>query len=271
PGDLVGLGGEDLGRLKDQAGRTTVDQLHQFFTILEGAEKEVRFTPYPKLILEVALLRMAHAGSLVPLEELLARLERLEALPQATREKGSSWPHGEPPPEGKGPRERPVKGSSSEEKKTEQRESAPLLKTQEGPGEPPSEGEASTLWQETLKVIHKRKPLLWAMLQEASPSFLPDGIELGFSDDNGNSFKRRQVEASLPLIRQAVEEVWGRKLSLRVVTKPAKVNDEEALEEGRTLQEERERQAQRKGLIQQVVDIFEGYVVEERERKGSGP
>ncbi len=269
PGDLVEFGGEDLSRLKGQAGRLSLEQLHQFFTILEGAEKEVRFTPYPKLILEVALMRMAHAESLVPLEELLARFERLEGMPRAAREKVLSEPRGEPlPGGGKGTRERLSKSPASEKKRIGPGEASSLPGTQEERGGPPSQEGAAALWQEALKLIHERKPLLWAMLQEASPSFLPEEIELGFSDDNSNSFNRRQVEASLHLIRQAVEEVWGRRLRLRVVTRPGKRDEEEAPEKEKTLQEERECRAQHNALIQQVVDIFDGYVLEERERKG---
>lgn len=69
-------------------GRTTVPHLHRLFALASRLLEELAHSPLPRVHLDVALARMATADTVLPIADILARLER---LPQA-REPGGAGP-----------------------------------------------------------------------------------------------------------------------------------------------------------------------------------
>src|SRR5579862_3534258 len=70
---------EEAAALRAQAARMTAEDCDRAFRILLATDEEVARTPYPKLVLEMALLRLATLPALVPVDELLERLGAIEA------------------------------------------------------------------------------------------------------------------------------------------------------------------------------------------------
>lgn len=75
PEALIDLPAEELESLRDQASRFQWEQLDHLFHLLLRGEKEVVQAAFPRIMLEMTLVRMASLRSLVPIEEILKRLE----------------------------------------------------------------------------------------------------------------------------------------------------------------------------------------------------
>jgi DNA polymerase-3 subunit gamma/tau len=69
---------EEAEALRAQAARMPAEDCDRAFRILLETDEEVARTPYPKLVLEMALLRLAALPPLLPVDELLQRLADLE-------------------------------------------------------------------------------------------------------------------------------------------------------------------------------------------------
>lgn len=80
---------EDWSRLQEQTGKVSRETLQRLLEILMAEEETMRRTQSPRLVLEMALTRMAHLAPLIPIDEILARMASLErslmsgALPEA--------------------------------------------------------------------------------------------------------------------------------------------------------------------------------------------
>ena len=93
---------EDWSRLQEQTEKVSRETLQRLLEILMAEEETMRRTQSPRLVLEMALTRMAHLAPLIPIDEILARMASLErsltsgagAIVMATGEnsKGQSRP-----------------------------------------------------------------------------------------------------------------------------------------------------------------------------------
>jgi DNA polymerase III subunit gamma/tau len=69
---------EDWSRLQEQTGKVSRETLQRLLEILMAEEETMRRTQSPRLVLEMALTRMAHLAPLIPIDEILARMASLE-------------------------------------------------------------------------------------------------------------------------------------------------------------------------------------------------
>jgi DNA polymerase-3 subunit gamma/tau len=76
---LPDLADAEASALRAQAERIAAADCDRAFHVLLAADDEVARAPYPKLVLEMALLKLASLPPLVPVDELLTRLDGLEA------------------------------------------------------------------------------------------------------------------------------------------------------------------------------------------------
>ncbi|MCK9197764.1 MAG: DNA polymerase III subunit gamma/tau [Syntrophales bacterium] len=93
---------EDWSKLQEQTGKVSRETLQRLLEILMAEEETMRRTQSPRLVLEMALTRMAYLAPLIPIDEILARMASLErslasgavAIAMATGEnsKGQSRP-----------------------------------------------------------------------------------------------------------------------------------------------------------------------------------
>ncbi|HSQ00222.1 MAG TPA: DNA polymerase III subunit gamma/tau, partial [Candidatus Dormibacteraeota bacterium] len=76
---LPDVADDEAAALRAQAARASAADCDRAFHILLEADEEVARTPYPKLVLEMALLKLATLPALLPVDDLLQRLSDLEA------------------------------------------------------------------------------------------------------------------------------------------------------------------------------------------------
>ncbi|MFQ5778426.1 MAG: DNA polymerase III subunit gamma/tau [Terriglobia bacterium] len=72
--ELAEAAGHERAHLEAAAARFSEEDLLRFFQVLLRTESELRWSPHPRLHLELGLLKLVQAERLVPLEEVLAEL-----------------------------------------------------------------------------------------------------------------------------------------------------------------------------------------------------
>ena len=78
PGELLDLADAELALLKEQAAPLTLDDLQRQVALLIKAESEMALSSFPRLVLEMALIRAATLPPVIPIGDLLERLKSLE-------------------------------------------------------------------------------------------------------------------------------------------------------------------------------------------------
>jgi DNA polymerase-3 subunit gamma/tau len=183
---------ETRERLREQANQLGAPIVVRLIDLLHVAVEDMRQGGDPRLPLELALVKVTRPGSDLSRESLAFRLERLE------------HGHGSPQPPAPEP-------TADRERSAEQAEAAPDV------APPALELEQlQEAWRRTvLPAVEERSIPAAAMLTEARPSALADET-LTLEFPPGASFHRTKAEEpkNAELLRQALYEVTGRRLSL---------------------------------------------------------
>ena len=194
PEPLIELAEEELEALKKQAEKFQLDSLNHLFTLLLKGEEEVTQSAFPRTMLEMTLVRMATLRPMLPIDDLLKKLEgwtRGDAdSPRMDKERPTSVREGP---------KRLEKVKSSPEMAEKQKVSAP---EKEGPppvpASPPSAnppgvtregGEPQDVregvWRDLVDFTRARNPVLGSFLTFGDLIHLSeDRIEIGFEKDS---------------------------------------------------------------------------------------
>ena len=82
------LPGEEIDALKKQAEKFRFDQLNHLFGLLLKGEEEVAQSTFPRTMLEMTFIRMAMLRSVLPIDEIIKKLEDLGKA-RTCREEGA--------------------------------------------------------------------------------------------------------------------------------------------------------------------------------------
>jgi len=165
PEELLDFDGEELESLKKQAEKFQFEHLDHLFHLLLKGEQEIIQSTFPRIMLEMTLIRMATLRSLLPIDEIIEKLERMgeggkgekETLKE-TKSKDSIPPQEEP---------KEMDLPQKEEKLGEAR---------------PFEEET---WKELLNFARGKNPILGSFLSFGIPLRLDEEkIEIGFEKDS---------------------------------------------------------------------------------------
>jgi len=77
--EVLGVADVEIEQLNQLAARFSEEDLVRFFHLLAATEKEIKDSPHPRFQLEIGLMKITHATRLRSLDEVIARLEALEA------------------------------------------------------------------------------------------------------------------------------------------------------------------------------------------------
>jgi len=77
PALLVDFSDQDLAALKKMAANHSAETLHNYFELLLQGVEDMQYSKHPRLMLEMAFIKATQAGSVVPVTELLARVDGL--------------------------------------------------------------------------------------------------------------------------------------------------------------------------------------------------
>jgi DNA polymerase-3 subunit gamma/tau len=261
PEGLMQLPEEDVELLKKQAGKFQFDQLNYLFSLLLKGEQEIAQSTFPRIMLEMTLIRMATLRPLLPIDEMLKRLEAMEnkELPKGGREKPSSA-------SGKGIDETPPKRQEkiSEEKGFDKKEG--LKEEEEVSGAPPK------IWEETwdglVDFARAKNPILGSFLALGNLVHLSEEkIEIGFEKDSFH-YERMLEKENRSQLESICHEYLRKKT--KVVVSPLNqgtgAKGRVAFNKGETTRNEPDKGLERRGeedpVIQEALRLFNGKIVE---------
>src|SRR5262245_57800044 len=228
--------------ITSQAGRRTADELQRIFGLLFEAD-EALSTPVrsidPQLVLEMAVLRVATLPPLLPVDEILARLEAI----------AGTTPAGSAPPRaarGEPPAPPPARGTSRASHA----------------GAPAATDASSIVWESVLARVRQERVSLYMTLAAARPLGVADGVlRLGMDSEA----LRREVAARETLARLAAlaSEAAGRPLRVEIGPVPPEHLGDTPIAQARRRQEE----TLADPLVRAAVEIFGAEVRSVRDRR----
>jgi DNA polymerase-3 subunit gamma/tau len=225
----------ERGAITAQAGRRSADEVQRIFGLLLEADEALASpvrTIEPQLVLEMAVLRVATLPPLLPIDEILARLDAIA---------GASSGGAAPP--------RPARGAPP----------APPAARARGA----AAAETSTgLWDQVLARVRRERVSLYMTLAAARPLGVADGVlRLGLDSEA----LRRELAARDTLARLAAlaSEAAGRPLRVEVGPVPAEHVAETPIMQARRRQEE----TLADPLVRAAVEIFGAEVRGVRDRR----
>jgi DNA polymerase-3 subunit gamma/tau len=220
PGEdlLSDLSEEERAEAARQAEKMGAEDLDRAFRMLLETEAEVARVPYPKLVLELALIKIATMPPVVSLDAVLDRLDEIErgtaAAPHAAtgsqrdlqrpRAAAAGGVQAAVPPSAQPATTRsPVRGGSG-----------PAAALAEAPPAEPAHA-AARGWDEFLQYIAKEKVTLLAYVQNSVPPRL-DGPELALRVPKGYYYDYLAQRDHARLVEDLAARFFGRRVRVTV-------------------------------------------------------
>jgi len=276
PEGLIELPEEELESYKKQAEKFQFDQLNHLFSLLLKGEQEIAQSTFPRTMLELTLIRMATLRPILPVDEMMRKLEALEnrELPKGVKEKNPSATLGKVvrpgAPEGDKQREQtpPEDGEARRERKIfEKTEVSGNFNKEEALDEvPPKDWEEK--WKGLVDFTRARNPILGSFLVLGSLVHLSDEkIEIGFDKDSFH-YERMLEKENRAQLESICHEYLQKKT--KVIVSPLSLGVESrgkvVLNKGEAVRNESERRSEKREeenpIIQEALRLFNGKIVE---------
>jgi DNA polymerase-3 subunit gamma/tau len=276
PEGLIELPEEELESYKKQAEKFQFDQLNHLFSLLLKGEQEIAQSTFPRTMLELTLIRMATLRPMLPVDEMMRKLEALEnrELPKGVKEKNPSAALGKVarPEAQEGDRRReqtpPEDGVARRERKiSEKTEVLGDFSKEESLDEvPPKDWEEK--WKGLVDFTRARNPILGSFLVLGSLVHLSDEkIEIGFDKDSFH-YERMLEKENRAQLESICHEYLQKKT--RVIVSPLSLGVESrgrvVLNKRETILNESEKRSEKREeenpIIQEALRLFNGKIVE---------
>ena len=294
PEGLMELPEEELEVVKKHAEKFEFDQLNHLFNLLIKGEEEMAQSTFPRTMLEMTLIRMSTLRPILPIDEILKKLENLEKTRPSvgTTEQMKFSPSGrvissKEPKLGKGVAEEPQllqeekqKDEGLAEKKTSvqlaEEKAKPSIERIMNPEDPIAEleggGVSSVVREETWRGLvdftRARNPILGSFLAMGNLVHISDEkIEIGFEKDSFH-YERILEKENRSQLESICHQFLKRKAKVII-----SASDQRMVSKGRMVSEtgepprnEFEKPFTKKGeenpLIQEALRLFDGKIVE---------
>ncbi len=257
PTDVLQVVGEELGELQRLAKNAELDDLQRAQTVLMKAEAELVGSSFPRLTVEMALVRLANLPPVRDVASLVRKLEDLErrlagtgGLPAA-----SPVPSSVPSPASSPPRAPAGKEAVTPAKKAD----APALSASSGKG-----------WAGLVTQVRSRRPMIASLLEHGSllKQELPE-LEIGFP---AGSFHLEQIKdaETFAVLVELASEFFAQSINLKIVSIDARNGQAppSLLEERKAQESDRKKRLREDALehptIQKAVEVFEGKICDVR-------
>jgi len=275
PEGLMELSEEELEIHKNQAEKFQFDQLNHLFSLLLKGEQEIAQSTFPRTMLEMTLIRMATLQPILPIDEMIKKLEALEdrELSKGSRERKtsstlekviSSADSGKNKEE-----EEPLSKNSEEIGKRKIYEKKEDLKNfqKEGVLGEPSPKILEEKWRGLIDFTRAKNPILGSFLALGSLVHLTDEkIEIGF-DENSFHHERMLERENRIQLESVCHEYLKRKTKVVISSLKQEIGSKGrvVLGRGEGARNEQERRSEKgeemNPLIQEALSLFNGKIV----------
>jgi DNA polymerase-3 subunit gamma/tau len=258
PEILPDLSEDDLIRIKATVEPVSPFYLNQVLEFLFDLESSLRFSEQPKLVLEMAFIKLLHIQPVLPIDVLIEKIDLMKSgfpVMQQTRVADDVLPY---KTTGKPTQEHPFTPVSARVAEPE----APR-QDQTEPQSNPTEGEIrdesfDAVWKKLLGVLSREQPFLATNLAGSElVSMEGDHLTLEL---NGNDFNIKTIkkEKNLGLLKSACETFFGRPVHLVLIEKKTQNDLNQKRDEARKLKEE----ALNHPLVAEALEIFKGNIID---------
>jgi DNA polymerase-3 subunit gamma/tau len=274
PEGFMELPEEEFILLKKQAEKFEFEQLNHLFTLLLKGEQETAQSTFPRTMLEMTLIRMATLHPILPIDEVVKKLEAMESkgLTGGEKERKVSAASGrmvrseDPRKDRKEGEESPKKREETrEEKLSEKNENSGDLEGEEASGgNPPQDWEEA--WRGLVEFTRARNPILGAFLALGNLVHLSDEkIEIGFEKDSFHYDRMLEKENRSQLESICLEYFQKKvKVGISPLIQRTGSKGRERFTEGEATpqKEEKGHRPEENSLIQEALRLFDGKIVE---------
>lgn len=178
PEDILDLAAAELDELRSQAGSIPPQDIQRRLTLLIKADGDMSYASFPRLIMEMALLKAALLAPVVPIQELIEKIKLLEtgsvhtpSLPWETGRQAAA-PSAQPP---ETPRSLPQHKTPTQ---------VPVADQAAAAAERPT-GDSHSDWGRFVAYVIEKRPAVGSILEHGSPLKQETGlIEIGFPTDS---------------------------------------------------------------------------------------
>jgi len=259
PEEILDLAEAEFAELRRQGGGVSAQDIQRRLTLLVKADSEMAHATFPRLILEMALLKSATLEPVVPIQELLEKIKALETgcvhTPSLPWEAGHSAPVAEQPQ-----RHEPIHRGAHHHKTPVVTASAPV-RPGGGPGS----------WERFVTFALEKDPALGSVLEHGSPlKQEPGSMEIGFP--SGSYYlTSAQDSDSLAEMQTLATEFTGQATTVRVKAiaaeeggAPLSLVEKKKSEHEQRIEELR-REVAAHPVINEALRVFGGAITDIRE------
>jgi len=287
PGTLMELPPEGFEEIKRQAERFQFEQLNHLFSLLLKGEEEIAQSTFPRTMLEITLIRMATLPPVLPIDEILKRLEeigkatpiRVSTRPEEIRAQANGF-ESIPFPSKEDLPKKSV-GIKSEEKAVRKEDIFLNVGTESSPREETKDIEiyrqertleesrevSAEVWRGLVDFTRARNPILGSFLVLGNPIHLSDErVEIGFEKDSFH-YDRILEKGNLNQFELICQEYFKKRTKVVISSLERGTRGSggiSSMEKGQRVKGEEQFQnsRDRDGLIQEALRLFDGRIVE---------
>lgn len=296
----------ETDRIRAQAARRSPEEVQRLFRILLQGDEDIGRSLHPKLVLEMTLVRLATQEPLVPIAEITAKLEALEAKLDETpgagrsntpgggsRQATSPGPRTSSPPRsrpGGGRRGKTAQGLGTSEMPAtgtpvggegpagtgvnEQDQENPIGNgpAAQVPGRATGDPDQAVPWSDFLSLVQGEKKTLYMTLATSrcmniGPETLTIGVE---SDVYARELARHETRH---IVEELAQRFFGRQLSVRIESVPVGAVGVGAGQAASPLQQEEQlkRDAEKHPAVQDALRVLGGEIRAVRQARRRSP
>lgn len=261
PEEILDLSAPELDELRRQANGFSSQDIQRRLTLLIRADGEMAHASFPRLVLEIALLKAATLEPVMPIQELLEKLQTLEGgITRTTappRDSIRMPPAGEQRQQQPTARPQPRPAAVSEPP-------APPAPEKTRDGAPPS-------WERFVSFANEKDPALGSVLEHGSPIRQESGLmEIGFP---AGSYYLANIQDtdSIAQLKALAREFTGQETDIRVqsIARETAGAPPSLAEKKKSDREQRQQKLKQEvnehPLVREALRIFGGTITEIRE------
>jgi DNA polymerase III subunit gamma/tau len=203
--ELLDLSDKELEESKALASRSDLQTIQRCIAILLKADSEMAHSSFTRLLLEMAMIKMATLSPVIPVNDLLDRLKALELSPSQPSMAAESAPPGYKPAPRKDPETQKIHQAP---------QAAPSHSAPQAPQAAPSH---SRDWQGFVAFVKTRKPMLATKLEKGSPINVSDGtLHIGYAKES-LEFSMLQEPDYQKQLGELSASFFGHPVSIRIL------------------------------------------------------
>ncbi|HIJ81748.1 MAG TPA: DNA polymerase III subunit gamma/tau [Desulfuromonadales bacterium] len=260
PEEILDLTAVELDDLRTQSASASQLDIQRRLTLLIKADGDMAHASFPRLIIEMALLKAALLAPVVPIEELIEKIKTLEA--GAVHTPVLPWDVTKIPP----PPHKQPEPAHNHHNRTSQRPPA----AEAGSTNLQTPGDSHSHWGRFVTFVNGKQPSIGSILEHGSPLKQESGaLVIGFP---GSSYYLTAAQDAefVAEVRQLASEFYGTATDIKVTVIPANTADtpislaEKKKSDQERLMEELRQEAENHPVIKEAARVFNSSISEVR-------